>query len=439
LSRREREPEIAEIVDTTIDGRGVARPPGKAVFVDGALQGETVRFVRRRKKRSFDEAELLEILEPSRLRVQPRCAAFGVCGGCSLQHLGAADQLALKQNVLRDNFQRIGSVEPGEWLDPISGAAWGYRRKARLAVKHVTRKGRVLVGFRERTKPYVADMVRCETLHPALGDRLEDLSALIDGLSIRDRVPQIEAAVGDNGTHLIFRVLDPPNSADVSALAEFGRCHDMGVLLQSKGPDSVAPLPGAGQPEDLTYEIPGFGITIEFSPTDFIQVHAEVNGLMITRALELLAPDTDSRVLDLFSGLGNFSLPLATRARDVVGVELAADMVRRAGRNAARNGIANVEFRVADLSVPAAAESADWSGFDLVMLDPPRTGAAEVMDVLRRISAERILYVSCHPGSLARDARQLVHELGYELAAAGVMDMFPQTSHVESMALFCRA
>lgn len=438
MSRTNREPETAEIVDTTLDGRGVARPPGKAVFVDGALTGETVRFVRRRKKRSFDEAELLEVLEPSPLRVEPHCAVFGMCGGCTLQHVPAEAQLALKQDALLDTLRRIGSVEPGRVLEPIAGASWGYRRKARLAVKYVTKKERVLVGFRERNKPYVADMNRCETLHPALGERLADLASLIEGLSIRDRLPQIEAAVGDDGVAMVFRVLAPPNDADIAALADFGRRHGVQVLLQSKGPDSIEPLPGSTHTGRLAYDIPGFGVTIEFTPTDFIQVHAEVNGRMIARAIELLAPDETTRVLDLFSGLGNFSLPLATRAREVVGVEIADDMVARARGNAERNGIGNVEFRAADLGEPAAAQDPQWRDFDLVMIDPPRTGAFETIDVLARIDARRIVYASCHPGTLARDAKHIVRELGYTLEAAGVMDMFPQTSHVESLALFSR-
>lgn len=438
MTRVAREPETADIVDMTLDGRGVARPPGKTVFVDGAVTGETVRFVRRRKKRSFDEAELVEILSASSRRVEPRCASFGVCGGCSLQHLGPADQLSLKQDSLLHTLRRIASVEPVRVLAPISASAWGYRRKARLAVKHVFKKGRVLVGFRERNKPYVADMRRCETLHPELGDRLADLAALIDGLSIRDRVPQIEAAVGDNGAAMIFRVLDPPGSGDIDALAAFGHRHGIQIYLQPKGPDSVAALPGGAGPGGLKYRIPGFDITIEFMPTDFIQVHADVNAAMIRQALELLAPNDKTRLLDLFSGLGNFSLPLATRARAVVGVEIAEDMVVRARLNAAANKIGNVEFRRADLDSPAAADSPEWQGFDAVLLDPPRTGAFAMMDVLGRIAAPRVLYVSCHPGTLARDAKHLVHELGYQLAAVGAIDMFPQTSHVESMALFQR-
>jgi 23S rRNA (uracil1939-C5)-methyltransferase len=439
MARKLPDPETAEIVDTTVDGRGIARPPGKTVFINGALTGETVRFQRRKKRRSYDEADLLEILKPAPERVEPKCAAFGICGGCSLQHLASARQLEMKQGVLLDNLQRIGHVEPAAVLEPIGGSAWGYRRKARLAVKYVTKKERVLVGFRERNKPYVADMARCETLHPALGDRLLDLAALIESLSIRGRVPQIEAAVGDNGVAMVFRVLDPPSPTDLAALARFGATHGVGIYLQSKGPDTIEPLPGAPAPVPLHYRIPGFDISIAFTATDFLQVHAEVNGMMIQNALQLLAPDRSSRVLDLYCGLGNFSLPIATRAGEVVGVELSADMVARAGRNAAHNQIANVSFRQADLSAPAAADAAEWRGFDLVMLDPPRTGAMEMMEVLGQIGAQRIVYVSCHPGTLARDAGHLVHALGYELAATGVMDMFPQTSHVESMALFCRA
>ncbi len=438
MSRGQREPETARIIDATLDGRGVARPPGKAVFVRGALTGEKVRFVRRRKKRSFDEAELLEILEPSPLRVEPRCSVFGICGGCALQHLDAAEQLALKQAALLDNLGRIGSVQPARVLDPIAGLAWGYRRKARLAVKHVTGKGRVLVGFRERNKPYVTDMSRCETLHPALAQRLGDLARLIEGLTIRDRLPQIEAVVGDNGVAMVFRVLEPPGANDRDRLEDFGCRHGIHVLLQSGGPDSIELLNGPPDGDPLYYEIPGFGIKIEFSPLDFIQVHAEVNGRMIARALELLAPDETARVLDLFAGLGNFSLPLATRARAVVGLELSPDMVARAGHNAARNGIGNAVFRRADLSAPAAAETFERDDFDLVMLDPPRTGAMEMLGILGRIAPRRIVYVSCHPGTLARDAKHLVHDLEFELAAAGVMDMFPQTSHVESIALFER-
>ncbi len=437
MSRANVEPETALIVDTLIDGRGVADVPGKKVFVDGALKGETVRFRRRRKKRNFDEAELLEVLEAAPERVEPRCAVFGLCGGCALQHLSAGEQLRMKQTVLLDSLQRIGAVVPERVLAPIEGSPWGYRRKARLAVKHVFKKDRVLVGFRERNKPYVADMHRCETLHPALGERLDELSELISTLSIRDRLPQIECAVGDNATAMIFRVLDPPSDADCEALSTWAEARGIQVFLQTGGPDSITPLPGHEWPEPLQYVLPQYDVTIAFTPTGFLQVHAEVNRLMISQAIDLLAPDATSSVLDLFCGLGNFSLPLARVAGQVLGVELADDMVARARDNASACGLDNVIFSQADLNKPMVDLIAGQS-FDLVLLDPPRTGAAELLDVLIDIRAERILYVSCHPGTLARDARRLVEEGGYRLAAAGVMDMFPQTSHVESMALFQR-
>ena len=431
-------PESAEIVDTLVDGRGVARLSGKTVFVHGAIKGESVSFVRRRKRRNYDEAELIEIRRSAPERVVPRCESFGVCGGCSLQHLGHSHQLDLKQSVLLENLQRIGSVRPARVLDPIFADAWGYRRKARLAVKYVTRKGRVLVGFRERNKPFVADMLRCETLHPLISERIPDLVELIGGLSIRDRLPQIEAAVGDNAVAMIFRVLSAPSDADMGRFSNFQNASGVAVYLQPKGPDSIARLPGQADHSGLYYRIPGFDIKIHFTPTDFVQVHAGVNVRMIDRAVSLLKPDRESRVLDLFCGLGNFSLPIATRAREVVGFEITNDMVERARENARASGIGNAVFHAADLSEPAAAGNSIWQGFDLVMLDPPRTGALQMMEVLGRIGARRIVYVSCHPGTLARDAKHLVHELGYDLEAAGVMDMFPHTSHVESMALFSR-
>jgi 23S rRNA (uracil1939-C5)-methyltransferase len=450
MSRINAEPETALIIDTLMDGRGVADAPGKKVFVDGALSGETVTFRRRRKKRNFDEAELLEVLEPSPERVEPRCAAFGMCGGCSLQHLSAAEQLNMKQTVMLDSLQRIGSVVPERILPPIAGSPWGYRRKARLAVKHVYKKDRVLVGFRERNKPYVADMDRCETLHPAIGDRLGELSELIGGLSIRDRLPQIECAVGDNATAMIFRVLDAPSDADIEALSTWAGTRDIQAFLQTGGPHTISPLPGHEWPEPLQYRIPAFDVTLNFVPTDFLQVHAEVNERMIEQAVELLAPDSASSVLDLFCGLGNFSLPLGRVAGQVLGLELADDMVARARSNASLCGLDNVTFAQADLSKvdlgkndlskndkgKPVVEPLAGRTFDRILVDPPRTGMAEFLDTLLELRAERVLYVSCHPGTLARDAGRLVTEGGYRLVAAGVMDMFPQTSHVESMALF---
>jgi len=431
--------ETAEIVDTTLDGRGVARCTGKTAFVAGALSGETVRFRRRRRRRNYDEAELLEVLQPSSDRVEPRCAVFGICGACSLQHLSGAAQLALKQATLLDNLDRIGGVQPARVLDPVTGPVWGYRRKARLAVKDVPKKGRVLVGFREQGKPYVTDTRHCATLHPSVGERLEELSVLIGGLSIRSRLPQIEVAVGDDATALVFRVLDPPSDDDLHRLREFGAASGFRLFLQSGGPDSIVPLPGAADELLLHYRLSGFGLELAFKPTDFVQVNAGINERMLELALELLAPTAQSRVLDLFCGLGNFSLPLARQCAEVLGVEGDADMVARAGENAANAGLANTRFATADLTDPESL--AAWKGetFDRVLLDPPRSGAAAVLPVVAAFAPARLVYVSCHPGTLARDAGQLSKEYGYRLTAAGIMDMFPQTSHVESIALFERA
>ena len=430
--------ETAEIVDTTLDGRGVTRGAGKTAFVRGALQGETVRFRRRRRRRNYDEAELLEILEPSRDRVEPRCPVFGLCGGCSLQHLSADAQLALKQATLLENLERLGGVQPARVLEPVTGPAWGYRRKARLAVKDVPKKGRVLVGFREQGKPFVTDTQRCDTLHPSAGERLAALSDLIGGLSIRSRLPQIEVAVGDDATALVFRVLDAPSADDLERLRDFGLATGLRVFLQPGGPDSIAPLPGADDDSLLHYRLPSFDLTLAFQPTDFVQVNAGINERMLGLALDLLAPTTDSRVLDLFCGLGNFSLPLARSCEAVLGVEGDAKMVARAGENAASAGLRNAQFATADLSDADALAAWSAERFDRVLLDPPRSGAAAILPAIAAYEPARLVYVSCHPGTLARDAGRLVNEFGFRLAAAGIMDMFPQTSHVESIALFER-
>lgn len=428
--------ETAQIVGTTADGRGIAHLSGTAVFVHGALEGETVCFSRRKKRRNYYEADLVEVLAPSSERVEPRCAVFGTCGGCSLQHISAAQQIELKQAVLLDNLKRIGAVEPVDVLPPVAGPVWGYRRKARLAVKYVTKKERVLVGFRERHKPYVVDMAHCDTLHPRIAGLLSDLAGFVATLSIRQRLPQIEATVGDNAAALVFRVLEPPSESDLERFAAFQQRHDVRVLLQPGGLDTIHPLAGSTFGDELYYKITGFEFRITFLPTDFLQVNVQVNARMVHQALELLAPNADSRVLDLYCGLGNFSLPFATRSGEVLGLEIDTSMVTRAQRNAAAAGLRNLRFARADLSI--AEDTAAFTNYDLVILDPPRTGAQDVLDRLATMAPRKILYVSCHPGSLARDAHELVHRCGYELVSAGVMDMFGQTSHIESMALFQR-
>ncbi len=429
-----REPEVGRIDGVTHDGRGIVGGAGKKVFVAGALEGEEVRYGRRKRRRKFDEAELLEVLDASSDRVEARCAVFGRCGGCSLQHISPEHQRDIKFQTLRDNLERIGGVSPVEWLEPLTGAEWNYRRRARLAVKDVAGKGRVLVGFRERHAPFITDMHRCEILAQPVDDLIEPLSELIGGLSIRARLPQIEVAVGDDAVALVFRVLDPPNDADRAAFREFGSRHAVTVWLQPGGLDSLEPI--EPDPPTLRYAIPEFDVEIEFEPIDFVQVNADINRRMISRAIELLDPQPGDRVLDLFCGIGNFSLPLARRSGSVLGIEGEQSLVARAKANAERNGIGNAEFRVRDLSEIDAAD--DWleAGWDRILLDPARSGAAAVAEKMRQLGPERVVYVSCHPGTLARDAGTLVEEQGYTLRLAGIIDMFPHTAHVESVAVF---
>ncbi|MEA1050386.1 23S rRNA (uracil(1939)-C(5))-methyltransferase RlmD [Lamprobacter modestohalophilus] len=444
------EPIEAVIESLAHDGRGIARVEGKTVFVHGALAGERVRFRLTRRLRRHDEALVTEVLEPSAQRVEPRCAHFGVCGGCALQHMDPAAQIENKQAILADVLQRIGGLAPARWLPPLAAADaeahWGYRRKARLGVRWVPKKGRVLVGFRERGSSFIADVQRCEVLHPAVGEHLEALARLIEGLSIRERLPQIEVAQGDGPVVLVFRVLDPPSAADCDRLLSFAAQSGFHVYLQEGGVETVRPLPG--QEIELSYRLPNQGLTLAFEPNDFTQVNLELNRQMIDQALALLDPQPNERLLDLFCGLGNFTLPLARRARELVGVEGDAGLVARAQANAVRNGIENVRFYTADLyaqalphpspSLPLTAPPWLDQPFDKALLDPPRSGALEVLDWLASSGVQRILYVSCYPATLARDAAKLVGELGFRLEAAGAMDMFPHTAHLEAMALFER-
>lgn len=435
------EPVEADIESLTHEGRGLAHVNGKAVFVDGALPGERVRFRYRRMRRRYDEGGVVEVLRAAPERVEPRCPHFGVCGGCSLQHLDPAVQIRLKQESLADVFARIGKVAPARWLEPLVAGHWGYRRKARLGVRYVAKKGRTLVGFRERANSLLADLSCCAVLHPQIGERLPSIAAAIDALSIRDQVPQIEVAMGDTQCVLIFRVMQPPSASDIAVLQSLGAREGFHISLQEGGAESVRSL--SEQEIDLHYQLPQYGIDIAFQPTDFTQVNLELNRLMVDRALDLLDVQPDDAVLDLFCGLGNFTLPLARRAARVVGVEGDAGLTLRAASNAVRNRIGNVRFDTANLFAANLFDEPDrqpWTRarYAKALLDPPRTGAIEVLDWLPRLGVERILYVSCYPATLARDADRLVNGLGYTLCAAGVMDMFPHTAHVESMALFER-
>lgn len=424
-----------DIHDLSHDGRGVGRLDGKAVFVVGALPGERVRARATQRKKHFDQATTTEVLRAAPERVEPRCRHFGLCGGCALQHLDPEAQIAAKQHTLIENLQRIGQVQSERVLPPLTGPVWGYRRKARLGVKWVAKKERVLVGFREAADPrFIADIDSCEVLVPEVGARLGALSALIQGLESRALIPQIEVAAGDTGTALVFRHLQPLPDSDRAALRAFATDTGLHILLQPGGVDSVVPLDGDSP--GLRFEVPRHQVSLRFEPLDFVQVNRLLNEAMIDHALNLLDLKPQHRVLDLFCGLGNFTLPVARHVREVIGVEGDAGLVRRANENAARNGLSNAQFHAADLVRELAGQPWMQERFDRVLIDPPRTGAEDVIRAMDFSTVPRLVYVSCHPGSLARDAGILVREKGFRLAAAGVMDMFPHTAHVESIALF---
>ncbi|GAA4862866.1 23S rRNA (uracil(1939)-C(5))-methyltransferase RlmD [Luteimonas vadosa] len=442
MARIDQTPFPAEIIDLSHDGRGVARREGgKTVFVAGALPGERVMAKQTRRSRNFDEAVTVEVLQASPHRVEPRCPHFGTCGGCALQHLDPPQQILAKQRVLAENFERIGHVTPRQLLPALTDQAWGYRRKGRFSVRRVEKKDKTLVGFRERDPRFVAELSECHTVIPQVGSRIEALAALVDGMDGRRDIPQIEFIAGEpgedfDGVALVFRHLQPLSEADRLALVAFAQAQRMAVFLQPGGVDSVHPLwpeaPG------LSFRLEPWDLDLAFRPLDFIQVNAGLNAAMIARTLDLLELQGDERVLDLFCGLGNFTLPLARVARTAVGVEGDAGLVARARENAARNGLGNVEFHAADLAQDLSGLPWMRAGFDKLLLDPPRSGADGVLRQLPMQDLTRIVYVSCHPASLARDAGYLVNEAGWTLDSAGVMDMFPQTAHVESIALFVR-
>lgn len=430
------EPFEAVIESMSHDGRGVSHLDGKATFIRGALPGERVMFQYTSKRRRQDEGRCVEVLEAADDRVDAHCASFGICGGCSLQHLDPVRQIEQKFQTLKDNLERIGQVEVEEFVEPLTGPHWGYRHKARLGVRHVRKKEKVLVGFREAGSSKVTEGERCEVLHPRVGERLGAIAELIAGMDARERLPQIEVAVSDDTVALIFRNLDPLSASDRSALAGFGVQHDFDIYLQPGGPDTVMPLVGESRP--LIYAMPEFDIRISFRPDDFTQVNTELNRKMVRRAMDWLDPQPDERILDLFCGLGNFTLPIARSGANVTGVEGDEGLVSRARTNARNNGLENVEFYAADLTQDQADASWLKQPYDKMLIDPPRSGALEMLPYVARSGAKRLVYVSCHPGTLARDAGVLVREHGFRIRTAGVMDMFPHTAHVESIALFER-
>lgn len=427
------------------EARGIARQEGKAIFIEGALPGERVEYASYRKKPQYEQAHLIRILEPSVLRVAPRCPHFGICGGCAMQHLDAAAQVAVKQRVLEDNLWHIGRVRPEHLLPPIQGTPWGYRHKARLGVRKVPKKGGMLIGFHEKRSSYIADIQSCAVLHPAVSRLLLPLRELIGALSIAERLPQIEVAVGDACVALVLRILEPLTESDETRLRAFADTHGIVFYLQPKGPETACrfhPLPGA----ELEYRLPEYELTMPFRPTDFTQVNHGINRVLIRHALKLLDPQPGEKIADLFCGLGNFSLPIARCGASVVGVEGNPALVERAQGCAQLNHLdTQTRFIAANLFECTPESLAALGPQKKFLIDPPREGAVEVVKALPDATMqgeyhapERIVYVSCNPATLARDAAILTHLKGYRFVAAGAINMFPHTAHVESIALFER-
>ena len=421
------------------EGRGISHVDGKAVFIEGALPGEKVEYAVLRERPRYVQAEVKRVLRASAQRVAPRCAHFGTCGGCSIQHLDPLAQTAAKQRILEDALWHIGKVEPQIIHAAIHGPSWGYRYRARLSVRVVPSQGGVLIGFHQKRSSYIADMQACPVLPPQISALVPALHDLIGELSIADRVPQIEIAVSDMATAFVFRHLLPFSERDLRILTAFADSHDIQVWLQPGGPETAAVLhPQAGP--GLAYTLPEFDVRMDFRPTDFTQVNVHINRMLIRRAMQLLDPRPGERIADLFCGLGNFSLPIARRGATMVGVEGSESLVARAFANAESNGLAaRCEFHAANLFESTEDSLAALGPLDKLLIDPPREGAIAVVKAISAVQCpQRIVYVSCNPATLARDAAVLVHEKGYELRGAGVANMFPQTSHVESIALFER-
>jgi 23S rRNA (uracil1939-C5)-methyltransferase len=431
----------AHIESLDHEGRGVAHVDGKAVFIAGALPRELVQYQPSRKKKNFETATLVKILRASTERIVPRCNFYDLCGGCVMQHVDPSLQVAAKQRVLEDNFARIGKVVPERILPPIYAAQWQYRHRARLSVNYVAKKGGVLVGFREKKSSYVADMHSCEVLAGGVGRMIDPLREVLSTLDMRDRVPQIEVAVGEAVTALVLRLLEPLTSSDETKLKTFADAHKIQWWAQVKGPDTAVPWYPLDAPL-LTYLLPEFDLELNFRPTEFTQVNHAVNRLMVRRAMDLLAPAPGETVADLFCGLGNFSLPIARLGANVIGVEGSESLVQRATDNATRNGLSHAsKFFAADLYTDQETAMKKIPPVSKMLIDPPRDGALEVCKLLGpdvRPELKRIVYVACSPGTLARDAGLLVHTHGFTLKAAGVVNMFPHTGHVESIAVFER-
>ena len=433
----------ARVEDLIHDGSGVIRVENRVYFVDGALPGELIRFEPGKKRRGKFSGTLLEVIEPSADRVVPGCEYFGVCGGCVMQHLNEQVQSHYKEKILFENLSRIGRVSPQVRMPMIQGPTSHYRRKARLGVKFVAKKGGILVGFRERKSSFVTKLQKCVTLDSRISDLLPDLRDLVSGLTNNDRIPQIEVAAGDDSVAVIIRHLQPLEPGDEALLQQFSSEFSVGVYSQSGGLDTIRPL-YPSIPEPLSYRLHGADVTLRFSPSDFIQVNASINNQMVDRVVALMDADQDDSILDLFCGLGNFTLPIARSGASVLGIESGPHLVRQAIENAKSNGIGNADFIIGDLYGDQSGRLIETRGYNVkrfnkILLDPPRSGALTVItELVPELLPGKIIYVSCNPATLARDANELVNNHNYVLTCAGAIDMFPHTAHVESIALFER-
>lgn len=428
-------PSVAQVTALSHDGRGIAHINGKTTFIENALPGETASFVYTRQHSKFDEGRAVEIMVASADRAEPRCPHFTICGGCSLQHMSSEAQIAHKQKMFLEQLQHFGKVQPEKILPPLTGPVWGYRHKARLGVKYVMKKNAVLVGFREKNNRYLADINQCEVLHPSVGHLIQPLKELITSLSVYQHIPQIEVAISENDTALIFRHLIDLSPEDKNKLIAFAKEHALRIYLQPNKPNPLQLLWPEDDRELLNYQLLDYDLNLQFHPTGFTQINTAINQKMIKQALELLALQSTDNVLDLFCGVGNFTLPIARYCNEVIGMEGDEELIARAQQNASDNVISNAHFYKTDLTQPLPISKI--KNCNKLLLDPPRTGALEVVQQLKQLNIKRIVYVSCNPATLARDAGELVQQ-GYRLTHAGIMDMFPHTHHVEAMAVFER-
>lgn len=428
---------LAEISALSHDGRAIAHIHGKTTFLHGGLPNETVEFRYLRKHRQYDEGYVVNVLKPAEHRIAPKCPHFGVCGGCSVQHLTQDAQITFKQSVLLEQLNHIGHTVPDTILPPLIAEHWNYRRKARLGVKYVRSKNKVIVGFRELNGRYLANISSCIVLHPSVGEKIEALGQLIANLHAFQSIPQIEVAVDDQITALVFRHLEALSESDLQKLEQFAQQENFHIYLQPGGIGSVHRLWPKMAEQLLNYQIPAHNVSIYFRPTDFTQINYEINLKMIDRAIDLLEIEKEDRVLDLFCGLGNFTLPLARYCHSITGVEGDTQLVQRAQENAKINAIENANFYCTNLQSDFSHDAWAQQHYDKILLDPPRTGALDAVKQFNKLNAKAIVYISCNPATLARDSKEII-EQGFKLKQAGVMDMFPHTSHVESIAHFVR-